>query len=156
MKRLALVGMMVFAGCRAKVTPDQAQGFGSKVERLDGTYGVARGGIVEPALKVELTKTGYVFEERPHGEWETDPEVPHTATEEEVTRGVGKVSVPVFGLATGRILLLKMPPGWTSGAGVAVLSSGAQGKSPVVTKSGFLIVSGGAMVAAEKVQLGGR
>ena len=155
MKRVVLVGVMVLAGCKAKVMPDQSQGFGPKVVRLDGTYGVARGGIVEPVLKVELTKTGYVFEERPQGEWEMDPETPHTATEDEVKRGLGAVTVPVFGLATGRMLLLKMPPGWTSGAGVAGLSGDAK-KEPVVTKSGFLIVSGGAMVAAEKVQLGGR
>ena len=138
----------------------RGRGFGPKVVRLDGTYGVARGGIVEPALKVELTKTGYVFEERERDEeWKVDPETPHTATAEEVQRGlrVGSPGVPVFGLATAKIMLLKLPAGWrkwerASGAfcGCAARDEG------VVTKSGFLIVSGGAMVAAEKVQLGGR
>jgi hypothetical protein len=64
-------------------------------------------------------------------------------SEAEVRRVAGAIGVPVFGLATNRATLLKVPAGWGNGTGF-------------VTKSGFVLVSGGKLVEARKVELGGR
>ena len=142
---LLLTGCFLISGCRSGHRPDAAEGFGSKVVRLDGTFGVVRGPELEPVLKVNSVKTGYAFEERTSGEWGLDPETPHVVGEDEVRRALGITAVkgPVFGLATGRAMLLKVPAGWTGVDGFA-------------TKSGFLLVSGGKLVEARKLELGGR
>ena len=128
---------MLLVGCRGAREVRSA--------RLDGTYGVAHGGTVEPVLKVQAVPGGgYEFEERLAGEWKRDAETPHVATEAEVNRALGAVPAGtyVFGLATGSVGVLKVPAGW-SGAGVT-------------TKSGYLLVSRGTVAAAEKIELGGR
>ena len=128
---------LLLAGCRAERE--------TKSARLDGTYGVAHAGTVEPVLQVQaLPDGGYDFEERTNGEWKRDPEVPHVATEAELTKALGTVpsGAYVYGLATARAGVLKLPAGWT-GAGVT-------------TRSGYLLVSQGTVAAAEKIQLGSR
>ena len=138
--KAGLVGMLfglMLLGCRG---PQQ-----TKSARLDGTYGVAHAGPVEPVLKVEAVPGGgYEFEERTMGEWKQDPETPHVATEAELASALGSVQQGsyVYGLATSSVGVLKMPAGW-SGAGVT-------------TRSGFLLVSRGKVAAAEKIELGGR
>ena len=134
---LFLAGILLLAGCRATREIKSA--------RLDGTYGVAHAGTVEPVLKVQAVPGGgYEFEERTTGEWKHDPQTPHVATAAEVTQALGNVPAGtyVYGLATGSVGVLKVPAGWT-GAGVA-------------TKSGFLLVSQGKVAAAEKIELGSR
>ena len=116
-----------------------------KSARLDGTYGVAHAGTVEPVLKVQAVPGGgYEFEERLTGEWKQDAETPHVASAAEVTQALGSLpgSVYVYGLATGTVGLLKVPAGWT-GAGVT-------------TRSGFLLVSRGTVAPAQKIELGSR
>jgi hypothetical protein len=142
---MVLAGCFLLNGCRSGHRPDVAEGFGNKVVRLDGTYGVSAGPELEPVLKVDPVKTGYAFEERTSGEWGLDPETPHVVGEDEVRRALGTTAVggPVFGLATGRAMLLKVPAGWTGVDGFR-------------TKSGFLLVSAGKLVEARKVELGGR
>ncbi|ADW68009.1 hypothetical protein [Granulicella tundricola] len=145
MCRFALVGCFLLAGCQSSPKPDTAAGFGTKAVSLRGTYGVAQGGVTEPVLKVDETKTGHAFEERITGEWRLDPNVPHVATESEVKRALGLDSVtgfPVFGLANDQEMLLKVPAGWTHGE--------------LAAKSGFILVSGGKAVAAQKIELGGQ
>lgn len=144
--RVGMVLLVAFEGvmgCRGRVQPNAAEGFGTKTVSLRGTYGVEQGGELEPVLKVDETKTGYGFEERTTGEWGVDPETPHVVSEAEVRRAVGEIQAPVFGLATNRATLLKVPAGWGNGAGF-------------VTKSGFVLVNGGKLVEARKVELGGR
>jgi hypothetical protein len=143
LKVLGVVLLVCAAGCRVRLRPDAAEGFGTRPVSLRGTYGVERGAELEPVLKVDETKTGYAFEERTTGEWGADPETPHVVSEDEVRRAVGSVSVPVFGLATTRATLLKLPVGWKNEAGF-------------MTKSGFVLVSAGRLVEARKVELGGR
>ena len=140
-----LVGFVLLSGCRNGRKPDAQAGFGTKVVSLRGTYGVQEGAETAPVLKVDETKTGYAFEERNAGEWGPDPETPHVVSEDEVRRalGVATVGFPVFGLATGKALLLKVPAGWRSESGFA-------------TKSGFVLVEGGRLVEAKKLELGGR
>ncbi len=142
---LVLVGCVLLGACRNGHKPDADAGFGTKVVSLRGTYGVQEGAELAPVLKVGETKTGYAFEERNAGEWGPDPETPHVVSEDEVKRalGVGTVGFPVFGLATGKALLLKVPAGWRSESGF-------------VTKSGFVLVDGGRLVEAKKVELGWR
>ena len=128
---------LLLAGCRGARELKSA--------RLDGTYGVAHTGTVEPVLKVQaLPGGGYEFEERTTGEWKHDPETPHVATEAEVTGALGSVPAGtyVYGLATSAAGVLKVPAGW-AGAGVT-------------TRSGFLLVSDGKVAEAEKIELGGR
>ena len=132
-----ICSLLLLAGCQGAREIKSA--------RLDGTYGVAHTGTVEPVLKVQAVPGGgYEFEERTTGEWKHDPEAPHVATAAEVTQALGGVPAGtyVYGLATSTAGVLKVPAGW-SGAGVT-------------TKSGFLLVSGGKVVPAEKIELGGR
>ncbi len=134
---IAILGGVLLTGCRGTREIQSA--------RLDGTYGVAHPGTVEPVLKVQAVPGGgYEFQERITGEWKRDPETPHVATETEVMQalGVAPGGVYVYGLATGAVGILKVPAGW-SGAGVT-------------TKSGLLLVSHGTVAAAEKIELGGR
>ena len=147
---VVLMGCVVLAGCHRGPKPDTAAGFGAKTVSLRGTYGVDSGPEVEPVLKVDETRTGYAFEERTSGEWGVDPETPHTATEDEVRRALGgsAASFPVYGLVTNRAFLLKVPAGWHG--------SSQGGAQQVTTKSGFLLFSGGTLVAAKKVELGSR
>ena len=136
-KTLFSFGLMLLVGCRGAREVRSA--------RLDGTYGVAHTGTVEPVLKVEAVPGGgYEFEERTSGEWKRDAETPHVATAAEVTQALGAVppGTYVYGLATGSVEVLKVPAGWT-GAGLT-------------TKSGYLLVSRGTLAAAEKIELGGR
>ncbi len=137
LQRTLCISLMLLGGCRGAREIKSA--------RLDGTYGVAHTGTVEPVLKVQAVPGGgYEFEERTTGEWKHDPETPHVATEAEVVQALGSAPAGayVYGLATGSVGILRMPAGW-SGAGVT-------------TKSGFLLVSGGKVAAAEKIELGGR
>lgn len=132
-------------GARAK--PDAAAGFGTRAASLRGTYGVQQGGESVPFLKVDEVKAGYQFSERVEGEWGIDPQGPHVASEDEVKSALGLDSVtgfPVFGLATDRAMLLKVPAGWTGPGG------------RFTTKTGFVLVSGRQLMEAKKVELGGR
>lgn len=124
-------------------------GLGSKPTSLRGVYGIARGSVSEPVLRVDEVKEGYQFSERVEGEWGVDPQAPHTATEEEVKQALGLTTItgfPVYGLVTDRMMLLKVPPGWTAPAGAAAFT----------TKTGFVVVNGRKLIEARKVELGGR
>jgi hypothetical protein len=135
--KFAVILALLMVGCRGARE--------IRAARLDGTYGVAHAGTVEPVLKVQAVPAGgYEFEERTAGEWKHDADVPHVTTAAEVTQVLGTVPTGfyVYGLATGSVGVLKVPAGW-SGAGVT-------------TKSGFLLVSHGTVAAAEKIELGAR
>ena len=143
---LALVG-----GCRQRPKPDAAAGFGTKAVSLKGVYGVRQGETWEPALQVQEVHGAYQFEERITGEWRVDPQVPHVVNEAEVGRALGLTAVtgfPVYGLGTDRIVLLKLPAGWSN--------NGTAGPKGITTKSGFVLASGSGVVEAKKVELGGR
>ena len=148
MKKLGyevIVFGILLGGCRGRLKPDTAEGFGAKTVSLRGTYGVAEGSIVDPVLKVDETRTGYAFEERSVGEWGPDPQTPHVVTEDEVQKWLGTTdaATPVFGLTTEHATLLKLPAGWI-------------GPDGFVTKSGYVLVDAGKLVEARKVELGGR
>lgn len=126
-------------------------GLGSKPTSLRGVYGIAQGSVSEPVLRVDEVKEGYQFSERVEDEWGVDPQAPHTATEDEVKQALGLTSVtgfPVYGLVTDRMMLLKVPAGWTSPAGAT--------QTGFTTKTGFLVVNGRKLVEAKKLELGGR
>ena len=148
MKKLGF-GLLAFGvllvGCRGRLKPDAAEGFGPKTVSLRGTYGVANGSILEPVLKVDETRTGYAFEERSVGEWGPDAQTPHVVRKDEVDKWLGSVipGTPVFGLATDSATLLKLPANW-------------KGPDGFVTKSGYVLVTAGKLVEARKVELGSR
>lgn len=124
-------------------------GLGSKPTSLRGVYGVQSGSVLAPVLRVDAIKDGYQFSERTEGEWQVDPQTPHTAGEAEVEQALGLTSVtgfPVYGLVTDRAMLLKVPAGWTAPAGAPAFT----------TKTGFVLVQGRKLVEAKKVELGGR
>ncbi len=146
-----LAGLALLGGCRERPKPDAAAGFGLKAVSLKGVYGVREGETWSPALQVQEVNGAYQFEERITGEWRVDPEVPHVVSEAEVGRALGVTGImgfPVYGLGTNQIVLLKLPAGWSNNSGNA--------KKTVTTKSGFVLSSGGGLVEAKKVELGGR
>ncbi len=143
---LALVG-----GCGRRPSPDVAAGFGTKAVSLKGVYGVRQGETWEPALQVQEVNGAYQFEERITGEWRVDPQVPHVVSEAEVGRALGLTVVtgfPVYGLRTDRIVLLKLPAGWSNNGSIA--------NRMVTTNSGYVLSSENGPVEAKKVELGGR
>ena len=146
---MLLVLLMPVAGCYQRPKPNAAAGFGTKAVSLRGTYGVRQGAETVPYLKVDEIKTGYQFSERTEDQWNVDSQVPHVASEAEVEHALGLATVtgfPVFGLATDRAMLLKVPVGWSAPAG----------SKPFETQTGFVLVSGQQLMEAKKVELGGR
>ncbi len=126
-------------------------GMGAKPTSLRGVYGIAQGGESEPVLRVDEVRDGYQFSERVEGEWGVDPQAPHTAGEREVQGALGLANVtgfPVYGLVTDRMMLLKVPAGWTAPA--------ASAQAPFTTRTGYVLVSGRRLIEAKKVELGGR
>ena len=155
MRRLGLVLVaIVLSGCKSAPLLDPPAARGSV--HLAGTYGVQRGGELEPVLKVEETRAGYQFEERVTGEWRVDSAVPHVLSEDEAKRvlGRGNVSFPVFGLGTDSALLLEAPANWRSMPDVPV---GPGAFAQVAgDKREYVLMTGGERFPARKVEMGSR
>ena len=136
---LLCAALLLTAGCKPPARDAKAEGFGTRPASLEGTYGIKSGAVIEPVLKVEASKAGgYVFEERTTGEWATDSEPAHTATTQDFIRSFGGTTdAPVYGLATMKATIYKVPEGWSQGT--------------FQTKTGYILITPGGPVELTKI-----
>ena len=139
-RALSLCAAFLLAtGCKPPARDAKSEGFGTRPASLEGTYGIKSGAVIEPILKVEASKAGgYIFEERTTGEWSTDPEPAHTATTQDFIRSFGSTTnAPVYGLATMKATVFKVPEGWSSGT--------------FQTKTGYILITSTGPVELSKI-----
>ena len=88
----------------------------SSVDSLEGEYGVAEHGKIDPAVKVEKTDKGYVFDNYEGGRWHTATEIARPITPEEFEKIMGvKPQGSFVGYAAGLAIVAKVQPGLSVG-----------------------------------------